>query len=283
MLTERLQSGEGYDFSDEGRRQQQQRYRHLVPLERDLTHETFALWPELFDRSMSANDSLLRDISSRTYSLHHVVSRHDDPGRFLQGEQDRLRRQWIDLSDAVDVLDGRCERYTTETELRTQLDELRDKLEWWGMLVVKMRAVFEADVGGVGLRHYDERCRQGLAGEGRMVGWRRVGYELVDAMGCVGWRREVGARLLLEEREWLREWELLRERTEREVLRERRERLASAMRDSARRRERLERARAGMRTAEGRENEPPAVLNGEIVDRQAVNAAGEEWDPEADA
>ena len=268
-LMQRVKNAGGSDFSDERRRQQRD---DLRLLEQNLTHETFSLWPLLFNRSLEANAELLNTLTSQNLALHHVLANHEDPLGFIQGSKVALRRQWIDLSDAADVLDGRCWRYAIYQELGRRWWSTWKRLETWEGFVEEGMAAFQADDGGVGARAFDEWWDNS---EPLGVGVTKVGYEIMDELGCVGWKRELGARLLIPVGDWARE---RAERMERRM-RERAERMERRMRDRAWRRATLPWLRE---TAPGKENARP-VFTGQVTATQVGDAtpSSAEWDPEA--
>ena len=202
--------------------QQQQQYRDLISLEQILTHESFALWPELFDHAFRTNVGVLRHLISQTPSLLEVLAVRKHPSQFLREMKNELRREWIELDDAVDILDGRCRQYRAWMTLEEERKKMWGKFARWENRIGKAMRVFG---GG----EFDGRrgrpvgfCRGGSGG----VGARMVGVEM-------GWRWELEARL-----------------------RERLERLEMARRQRVRdeRRAHLRRETAG-----GKENVKPVV------------------------
>lgn len=98
----------------------------LVNLDRDLTHETFALQPDLFDRSFQTNFSLLQTLSLEAPSL---LARRSHPLVFLTSLIEFLEENWIDLADAEDILDPRPRHSRIWSELERQRRQLVMQLD----------------------------------------------------------------------------------------------------------------------------------------------------------
>ncbi|CAD6594427.1 MAG: hypothetical protein ASARMPRED_009403, partial [Alectoria sarmentosa] len=108
--------------------------RNLLRVELNLTHESFHIWPDLFDRTFTANRRLLSSTDSQAPTLLDVLALRDQPKAFLQSLRAVLQRDWIDLADAAadDVLRPRDpRRYHTWRTLERQKRLVLDRLDVW--------------------------------------------------------------------------------------------------------------------------------------------------------
>ena len=102
----------------------------LVDLERNLKHETFRCYPQLFDLTFQANQKLMLEIEGE-YSGEGDL---DDPRYtrgFVEGLLERLRREWIVVDDVVDVLRADDERYAVYKKWEQRRSCARGLLNHW--------------------------------------------------------------------------------------------------------------------------------------------------------
>ena len=100
----------------------------LLSLDRTLTHDTFALFPHLFDRSFNTNASLLHTTSLPAPPRRHNPVHQPAPGALFTSLISNFEENWIDLADAVDILDARHSRYGRWRKLEEEHAQLVGKL-----------------------------------------------------------------------------------------------------------------------------------------------------------
>lgn len=74
----------------------------LIEMERDLTHETFARFPILWQMCFNTKYELFQEAHESLRLLHRVT----DPGTHLLQFWKRIKKEWIVLDEPVDILSG---------------------------------------------------------------------------------------------------------------------------------------------------------------------------------
>ncbi|CAD6593549.1 MAG: hypothetical protein ASARMPREDX12_007312 [Alectoria sarmentosa] len=122
--------------------------RNLLRVELTLTHESFHIWPQLFDRTFTANRRLLSSTDSQAPTLLDVLSLRDQPKASLQSLRAVLQADWIDLADAAAaaVLRPRDpRRYHTWRALERQKRLVLDRLDVWIAELQRAMDAFDND------------------------------------------------------------------------------------------------------------------------------------------
>ena len=116
--------------STNGRRriETDERKAELVHLEQDLAQRTFHCYPVLFHLTFQANETLAQGVED-------AATGNVGPGNgpntltFLDGLRDKLWREWIDVSDPLDISNGLDEIYDQYSDLDKRYHDLLQYLE----------------------------------------------------------------------------------------------------------------------------------------------------------
>lgn len=100
----------------------------LVQLEHQLTHETFGCFPELFHKVFDANAKLACDVSTAMLNLDVIGSDFETPRAVISQHLHRLKTEWINLSEPIDVVSGNDEVYKTYIESQSRRQEIIARL-----------------------------------------------------------------------------------------------------------------------------------------------------------
>ncbi|CAF9908115.1 MAG: hypothetical protein ALECFALPRED_004225 [Alectoria fallacina] len=169
--------------------------RNLVRVELNLTHESFHIWPQLFDRTFTANRHLLSSTHSQAPTLLDVLALRDHPKASLQSLRADLQNDWIDLADAADVLHPHDPRYQTWRTLERQKGQLRDRLDIWIAELQHAMDDYDATIAQRSTtwqRQVDRLRDIGITMADEPL---RVWDDVVDGLGFRGWKRGLAQRL----------------------------------------------------------------------------------------
>ncbi len=104
------------------------RKQSLVQLEHQLTHETFGCFPELFHKVFDSNAELAREITNAMLNLDPIGEDFTTPQTLISQHLHRLKTEWIDLTEPIDVVSGNDNIYTTYIESQARRREIMDRL-----------------------------------------------------------------------------------------------------------------------------------------------------------
>ena len=110
--------------STNGRRiEADERKVELVHLEQDLTQRTFHCYSVLFHQTFQANETLIQRLEdAATGSLD--TGNAPNTRAFVEGLRDKLWREWIDVTDHLDISNGLDEIYDKYSDLEKRYHDL---------------------------------------------------------------------------------------------------------------------------------------------------------------
>ena len=100
----------------------------LVQLEHQLTHETFGCFPELFHKVFDSNAQLACEVSNAMVNLDVIGEDFTAPRALISQQLYRLKTEWIDLTEPIDVVSGNDNIYTTYIESQARRREIMERL-----------------------------------------------------------------------------------------------------------------------------------------------------------
>ena len=100
----------------------------LVQLEHQLTHETFGCFPELFHKVFDSNAQLACEVTNAILNLDVIGEDFTTPRALISQHLHRLKTEWIDLTEPIDVVSGDDNIYTTYIESQARRREIMERL-----------------------------------------------------------------------------------------------------------------------------------------------------------
>ena len=100
----------------------------LVQLEHQLTHETFGCFPELFHKVFDSNAQLANESTNAMVKLDVIGGDFTTPRALISQHLHRLKTEWIDLTEPIDVVSGTDNIYTTYIESQARRREIMERL-----------------------------------------------------------------------------------------------------------------------------------------------------------
>ena len=100
----------------------------LVHLERQLTHETFGCFPELFHKVFDSNAQLAREVTNAMVNLDVVGEDFTTPRALISQHLHRLTTEWIDLTEPIDVVSAHDNIYKTYIEFQARRRDIMTRL-----------------------------------------------------------------------------------------------------------------------------------------------------------
>ena len=100
----------------------------LVQLERQLTHETFGCFPELFHKVFDFNAQLAREVTYAMLNLDVIGEDFTTPRALISQHLHRLKTEWIDLTEPIDVVSANDNIYNTYIESQARRREIMNRL-----------------------------------------------------------------------------------------------------------------------------------------------------------
>ena len=100
----------------------------LVQLEHQLTHETFGCFPQLFQKVFDSNAELAQETTNAMLNLDPIGEDFTTPRALISQHLHRLKTEWIDLTEPIDVVSGNDNVYKTYIESQARRREIMDRL-----------------------------------------------------------------------------------------------------------------------------------------------------------
>lgn len=107
----------------------------LVQLERQLTHETFGCFPQLFHKVFDSNAQLACEVTNAMLTLDVIGDDFATPLALISQHLHRLKTEWIDLTEPIDVVSAHDNIYTTYIESQARRREMRERLSDYNTLL----------------------------------------------------------------------------------------------------------------------------------------------------
>lgn len=174
----------------------------LVVLECHYTGVSFALWPNLFRRSLEVNSALIHMVRDRAPTLLQVLRSYPHPHAFLTALTTTVAHNWIDLTDAKDMFrESDFKRQTWELQQRMKR-EMQERFGEWERTMRQAAAEYDAANDAINARnanrqaHVEHLRDRGVNMAGEAV---RIWDDTLDGPGLAGWRRVLADRFLAVE------------------------------------------------------------------------------------